>query len=175
MKSEEWRKIPGYPSRYEVSDFGRIKTVAYDAKDTFLTGTVRLRSFPEKILTPCSVGSGYLAFWPRAKRRTILYVHRAVALAFIPNPECRREVNHKNGDKADNRLVNLEWATASENGLHSFAELGRINGRAVLSKEQVNEIRLLCETRPQGEIAAKFGISKNHVGRIKRREKWASA
>ncbi len=46
------------------------------------------------------------------------YCHRVIALAFIPNPEDKRTVNHINGDKRDNRISNLEWATDSENRRH---------------------------------------------------------
>lgn len=96
-----------------------------------------------------------------------LLVHRMVAEAFIPNPENKPQVNHKNGDKTDNRVENLEWVTASENVKHAYRELGIHPWNRKLTDEQVRAIR--DDNRLHREIAEDYGIAKSQVGFIKRR------
>lgn len=69
--------------------------------------------------------TGYLVVNVCKSKSKLNRVHRLVAEAFIPNPENKRTVNHKNGIKTDNKIENLEWATDSENNQHSYDCLGR--------------------------------------------------
>lgn len=100
---EIWKDIPGYEGLYQVSNLGNVKS--------FFTG---------KLLKKLPHSTGYLAvvlYKDRtSKRRT---VHRLVAMAFLPNPESKLTVNHKNGNKHDNSVDNLEWATHKENQRHA--------------------------------------------------------
>lgn len=107
-KDEEWKPLLQDPSFYEVSSFGNLRQV----------GSKRLCSFNE---TP----KGYLRVQLRNNKNFM--VHRLVLSTFSGDRETPYQVNHINGDKRDNRLVNLEWATPSENQKHAYRQNLRDN------------------------------------------------
>lgn len=105
-------------------------------------------------------------------------LHRLLAEAFIPNPDKKSFVNHKNGVKSDNRLENLEWVTHRENCIHAYQVLGRstesINGEknisSKLTKAQVIEIR--ASKLSLSQMAKKYGVSVACVGQVRARGSW---
>ena len=104
-------------------------------------------------------------------------IHRLVAEAFISNPEDKREVNHKDGNRLNNCADNLEWVTRSENQIHSYKVLGRKSSLKhepkKLNAEQAKEIFRADGTN--ADIARRYGVSDVLVGKIKRGKVWKEA
>lgn len=89
-----------------------------------------------KQIKPYKLKRGYMAVKLSLGNREskTLYAHRLIAIAFIPNPENKPQVNHINGIRNDNRVINLEWCTNKENQIHSFHVLKREPSRPSLGK-----------------------------------------
>ena len=100
MENEIWKPVVGYEGKYEVSNMGRVKSLKY-------YGWYQI-----KILKPIKTQNGYLRV--HLAKNGIFHktsIHRIVAEAFIPNPDNLPLINHKNEDKTDNRVENLEWCS----------------------------------------------------------------
>lgn len=118
--SEIWKDISGFEGRYQVSDQGRVRSVARLQRYThWRTGEELFRQTKDRVVAAQLVNSGYqIVHLHRDNERKALLVHRLVAEAFLPGQACET-VNHINGQKTDNRASNLEWATYTENHLHA--------------------------------------------------------
>lgn len=107
-------------------------------------------------------------------------VHRLVALTYLPNPENKKEVNHINGIKGDNRLVNLEWNTRTENQKHSHrtglrSNHGEGNPRSSIDSTTVVDIYYrLSKGERACDIAKEFGVLPSIVHSIRSRTSWQS-
>lgn len=112
------RPIKNYEGLYEIDSDGNIWSYR-KRKNTWIKKRPHVRQ------SGYAVSTLHNSRYAKAKVKCV-YVHRIVAEAFLINPQNKKTVNHINGIKSDNRVCNLEWATYSENHLHSFAKLGRV-------------------------------------------------
>lgn len=151
LLSEEWLPVVGYEGLYEVSNMGRVKSLGNN------------KSRKEKILKQ-QIRNGYLSVELSKKHQKTkkFFVHRLVAIAFISNPENKEQCNHENGDKFDNRLKNLNWATPKENIAHAIAHgLIKKNRKPIVATHLDTGER--CEFESQSQASRTLFVSMNKI------------
>lgn len=169
IQEEIWKDVVGYEGYYKVSNLGRVKSLPRkeNSKRNWIT--------IERILSDKVSNIGYVrvVFHDRKKHS----VHRLVMIAFVANPDNKPQVNHINGIRNDNRLVNLEWATSSENAKHAYSVLGVKPSRTCkLSLEDVYAIRLASKSGIRGDIIHSLyfpQVSYGAISDIISRRRWA--
>lgn len=125
---EKWKDIQGFEGLYQVSDLGRVKS---------------LRS--NKVLKECFDAQLYPFVNLYGIRKRVARIHRLVAESFLPADHFRNEVNHKDGNKSNNRVINLEWSTRLENQRHAKSNglnaIGEKHGNSKLNESIVIRMR----------------------------------
>ena len=164
LHDEVWKDIIGFEGLYQVSNMGRVKTLA-KVLNTWNGG----RRSKEQIISPIIQKSGYahVGLWKNQKRKQVR-VHRIVAEAFCNNdiPDSKTQVNHINENKLDNRAENLEWVTPKENTNHGTAikrrvskkarraifQIDKCSGKVIGIFENERQASLSCGRESHGEI-----------------------
>ncbi len=154
MEQENWSPVFGYESSHEVSDFGRVRS---KRRKVFAGKRGKERTSKEIILKPANL-NGYLLVNLRfgGKQKTHL-VHRLVAKAFLPNPEDLPVVNHKDFDKKNNKVDNLEWCTQKHNNDYTI-NAGRVKEKpSGFDCKRSIPVEALNE---KGEVVAVYGSQR---------------
>lgn len=157
---EEWKDIPGLEGKYMVSNLGRVKSLNYMGKGI------------EQVLKPGKTTKGYPKI---CLQNTHYMVHRLVMLVFVGASPM--QVNHKDGDKSNNCLSNLEYCTDSENKIHAINVLGTgrgsRNGFSKLTEGEVKQIKsMLSNGQSARSIAKMYGVTRGTIGHIKSGACW---
>lgn len=142
---EIWKDVKGYEGIYKVSNLGMVKRLSTEV----FCRAWKKRRVKEKVLKPCINTHGYYALnLSHKNKKAPQRLHRIIASAFVPNPENKKEVNHKDGNKLNNALDNLEWVTHRENGIHAYE-----NGLNYSAKGADNS---LSKSVKQFDLSGKF-------------------
>lgn len=107
-----WKAIPGYEGHYEAGSNGEIKSLKYKSR-SIMAYSMAGRSGNEYPSVTLTLNNKHKRF----------YIHRLVSLAFLPNPENKKQVNHKDRNKLNNSVENLEWCTPKENMNHLYTKI----------------------------------------------------
>jgi len=179
---EIWRDIKGFEGFYKISDMGNIKSL--ERKVTYKTrgSSFRTDVIKEKILKPQKSHCKYLTvtlYGANRKPKQFL-LHRLIAETFVPNPENKKEVNHKDGNKLNNSLNNLEWCTRSENATHMVKnglcnfKLGSESPNSKFSQEDADKIRseYLNGKISQSKLGKKYGVAQGTISTIIRNKRY---
>lgn len=160
---EIWKDVVGYEGLYQVSNLGRIKALCVEK----YRGKYKHRR-PESLLRPKTHRDGYMcATLCNNKINRMFQMHRLVATAFIPNPENKPQVNHIDGNKANNQVENLEWVTAAENTRHSYA-----NGLQKGKLTEIEVIEIYESTKSHVELCRLYNVGKTAIYKIKHELSW---
>lgn len=161
MGLESWGRT--HVEGYEVSDLGRVRSI--DRKVTYSDG--RVYYYTGQLIKTRVDTNGYVSVGLGLSGR--FRVHRLVAEAFMPiHPILKDEVNHKDGDKANNSLGNLEWVTSAENKQHAIRE-GLVKRKPCLEQWQIDKARYWLREGFYNakQVAEILGVSTATISKIK--------
>ncbi len=166
FENEIWLPIADYPN-YQISNYGRVKSL----ERTIFMPNGGIKYIPEKLLTPCQSSNGYLKvnLYDNGKHK-LISIHRLVANAFIPNHNNFPQINHKDENKENNHIDNLEWCNCVYN-----INFGTRNKKSSISQinhpkksKQVNQYSLDGKTlikiwQSTHEIERQLGYSHQNI------------
>lgn len=159
--NEIWRDVVGYEDTHQVSNLGRVRV-----KERVINTSTGKRKYKSKLLSIQTSVEGYkFVILIVNNNRKTAYIHRLIAEAFIPNPDNLPCVNHKDEDKSNNSIENLEWCTVAYNNTYGtrLERVSKTRSKAIIQYSLDDKfIRIWDSTRE----AAKFiGCCRENINR----------
>jgi hypothetical protein len=170
---EEWRNIPDFEG-YQVSSLGKIRGI-----DRLKRGRSGLRLTRGQEMKQILNKKGYPEVRLRKNGTHTRLVHKLVSSAFLVKSEGCTQINHINGIKTDNSVINLEWVTQSENQKHAYklglqpSRAGESNNRATITDKDVTKLKLLYNSgKTTKEVSELLGVNLSIVRQIIYGQSW---
>ncbi|AZA49777.1 hypothetical protein EG346_17025 [Chryseobacterium carnipullorum] len=175
---EIWKDVQEFENNYQISNFGRLRSIARKINSSIQPCGYRINK--PRIILPQDNGKGYQQYYVKFNNvRVMKYAHRLVAKYFLDNPYGKLEVNHIDGNKANNHVSNLEWNTLQENRDHAvntnLMRKGERSYQAKLSEKNVLAIRRLFRINPKFnkcQIAKKLNVRDTTIHKIINNQRW---
>jgi len=169
---EIWKDILEH-NGYQISNYGNVRSFKSMGPEN------NIKSEPQRMLKPHINSNGYwcVCFRHGNKINTKEYVHRLIGKYFIANPLNSKQINHKDGNKLNNSIENLEWVTCSENVLHARHVLrkaiGDIHHKAKLSELKVKDIRHFIELGlSDTDIGVMYNVHRRTISDVRLGKTW---
>lgn len=158
----KWHPLKGFEGLYEITRTGLIRTVRryYKSGEYY-----HKQLLPQKLMSFSRDKNGYFRIALRKNgKRHYCRRSRLVAINFIDNPKNKPCINHKNGIKHDDRIINLEWCTVQENNIHSIKILGNMPYKIPPMKGSDNPAaRPVYKLSTSGKVLKKYGYAREAV------------
>ena len=168
------KDIKGFENKYAITEGGKV----WNCK-TKKWLSLRGSGYAGKVLRHKRHYKTIVLGLGKKGRVKYFYIHRLVAITFIPNPQKKREVNHIDGNQENNHISNLEWVTHKENAQHAYLNglttRGEKNTQTKLTEKQVLEIRSLYVTKQfsHKKLGEKYGVTPSNIYMIIHRKNWS--
>lgn len=173
---EIWKDIQGYENYYQISNLGKVRSLDRQVDGTNNNNNP-IQNKKGKLLKHNITFSKYhVVSLSKYGLSKTFKVHRLVALTFIPNLENKPQVNHKDGDKNNNCIENLEWCTSKENMVHAYKNKlckGMVGEKHPMCKLKIKEVKCIRKSKlSQLDLSKMFNVSTSLIGLIKNNKRW---
>lgn len=166
----DWYDAKGFEDYIQVTKCGRVRT-KYKEVIYFPYGKKRvLKCLPRELKTSNDSKGALTVWFTYKKKNQSKRVHRLVAETFLPNPLNKKQVNHKDGNRENNNVDNLEWATQEENMNH--AKINGLTNQPKINWETTKKIQKIYKEGKynQYELAEMFGCSQSNICNVLKRK-----